>query len=347
MHSTRKIWLAFGLAFFLAACGKDNTPSTPLLHLTGSTMGTTYTIKVAQNDQLDRVRLEHEITSLLVRVVDQMSTYRANSELNGFNDAKVTTPLRVSPETAKVVTEALHIGLATQGALDITVAPLVNLWGFGPDQRPSQTPSAEQLAAARAKTGLNQLEVITSIHGSHLKKAIAELTLDLSSIAKGFAVDQVADYLEAHGSSDYMVEIGGEVRLRGVNGQGQPWRIAIEQPSDGTTRAAQVIAPGQMAIATSGDYRNYYELEGKRLSHTIDPRSGRPILHNMASVTVLQPSAMTADGLATAFMVMGPNAALSYADKHHIPVFILLKEGDGFVSKHSKTFAPYLAKDPA
>jgi thiamine biosynthesis lipoprotein len=186
MHSVVKTWLAFGLAFFLTGCGQETVQSKPEIHITGSTMGTYYSIKVADSAVQDAARLQAEVDVLLERVNDQMSTYRPDSELSRFNQHKSNTPVVVSRDTARVVTEAIHIGRESRGALDVTVGPLVNLWGFGPDARPTKVPSDELIAQTRQKTGLGNLHVITSADADTLQKDIPDLYVDLSAIAKGF-----------------------------------------------------------------------------------------------------------------------------------------------------------------
>ncbi|MEV3810939.1 FAD:protein FMN transferase [Aeromonas allosaccharophila] len=344
MHSVVKTWLAFGLAFFLTGCGQETVQSKPEIHITGSTMGTYYSIKVADGAISDPAKLQAEVDVLLERVNDQMSTYRPDSELSRFNQHRSATPIVVSRDTARVVTEAIHIGRESQGALDVTVGPLVNLWGFGPDKKPTKIPSDELITQTRQKTGLGNLHVVTSVDADTLQKDIPDLYVDLSAIAKGFGVDKVAEYLESLGARNYLVEIGGELRINGVNGKGHPWRVAIEKPTAGTGTVQEVIVPGDNGVATSGDYRNYYELDGQRFSHTIDPRSGKPIQHRLVSVTVIHPSCMTADGLATVFMVMGTEKSLAYANERGLAIFVITKTDNGFEEAYSEAFKPYLVK---
>lgn len=344
MHSVVKTWLAFWLAFFLTGCGQKTVQSKPEIHITGSTMGTYYSIKVADSTISDPAKLQAEVDVLLERVNDQMSTYRPDSELSRFNQHRSATPIVVSRDTARVVTEAIHIGRESHTALNITVGPLVNLWGFGPDKKPTKIPSDELITQTRQKTGLGNLHVITSVDADTLQKDIPDLYVDLSAIAKGFGVDKVAEYLESLGERNYLVEIGGELRINGVNGKGHPWRVAIEKPTSCTGTVQEVIVPGDNGVATSGDYRNYYELDGQRFSHTIDPRSGKPIQHRLVSVTVIQPSCMTADGLATVFMVMGTEKSLSYAKERGLAIFVITKTDNGFEEAYSDAFKPYLVK---
>lgn len=338
-----------GLAFLLVACKPADTPAASgqaELHLTGNTMGTYYSIKVVGTKKDQAQHLQGQIDQRLNVVNQQMSTYLADSELSRFNQSQSDGRFAVSVDTAEVVTAALQMGKQTQGALDVTVGPLVNLWGFGPDERPVEVPTQAQLTDALAVTGLEHLRVEIDAQGQYLYKAIPELYVDLSSIAKGFGVDVVSEYLNEQGITNHLVEIGGEVRLSGHNGHHKPWTIAVERPHNDDGRSnelvQQVIVAGNNSVATSGDYRNYYELDGQRLSHTIDPTTGHPITHNLASVTVIHASCMIADGLATALTVMGTEQALAYAEQHELAVYLLSKTEDGFKVDMSSAFKKYL-----
>ncbi|MBI6547586.1 FAD:protein FMN transferase [Xenorhabdus lircayensis] len=323
----------------LAACGGPEQQN-----LNGQTMGTYYSVKyVADSSAPTPENLQKEIDRLLEEVNDQMSTYRPNSELSRFNQSReVNKPFPVSAATAKVVKEAIRINKLTEGELDITVGPLVNLWGFGPEGRITKAPTDEELTTRRAWTGIDNL----SVEGNNLIKSIPELYVDLSSIAKGYGVDVVAEYLESRNIKNYMVDIGGEVRTLGNNGKGNPWRIAIEKPSDtGLAQSAQeIIEPGNMSVATSGDYRNYFEQNGVRYSHTINPKTGKPISHNLVSITVIAPTCMSADGFSTGLDVLGPEKGMEVAEKLNIPVFMIVKTKDGFEERYSTAFKPFLQK---
>ena len=308
-------FLLTGLAFVLSGC--EQKPA--LITLEGSTMGTYYVVKfLPDGKDFDEQKVQGEINRRLKTVNDQMSTYQDDSELSQFNQHQEDIPFKVSQDTFKVVQEAVRIHQLTEGALDVSIGPLVNLWGFGPEGRPDKVPTELEIASRKKMTGMQHL----TFEENQLSKAIPSLYIDLSAIAKGFGVDVIAHYLSELGLKNYLVEIGGELQLKGVNAKGQPWRIAIEKPSDSPTKQAQeIIAPQNMAIATSGDYRNYFEENGVRYSHTIDPKTAKPIHHRLVSVTVIDPSCMTADGLSTAFMVMGTESAYALAEKENPSVF--------------------------
>ncbi len=331
-----KTWLvALASLFLLAGCEKP----VEQVHLSGPTMGTTYNIKYVEKDGIPSPEdLHKEIDRLLEQVNDQMSTYRKNSELSRFNQYQGTEPFEVSPQTATVVREAIRLNKVTLGVLDVTVGPLVNLWGFGPEARPEVVPTDEELAKRMADVGIQHL----SVEGNSLKKDLPHLYVDLSTIAKGWGVDVVANYIQSLGIDNYMVEVGGEIRLKGVNGENVPWRIAVEKPTVDERSIQEIIQPGEYAIATSGDYRNYFERDGVRYSHIIDPHTGRPINNHVVSVTVLDKSCMTADGLATGLMVLGEEKGIEVAEKHNIPVFMIVKTKDGFQEYASSAFKPFL-----
>jgi thiamine biosynthesis lipoprotein len=333
-----KKWLvAFASLLVLAGCEKP----VEQIHLSGPTMGTTYNIKYIESEGIPSPEaLQKEVDRLLEEVNDQMSTYRKDSELSRFNQNQTSTPFEVSPQTATVVKEAIRLNGLTLGALDVTVGPLVNLWGFGPEARPEVVPTDEELAARKANTGIQHL----TVEGNLLTKDIPNLYVDLSTIAKGWGVDVVADYIQSQGIQNYMVEVGGEMRLKGVNREGVKWRIAIEKPSADERAVQEIIEPGDMAVATSGDYRIYFERDGVRYSHIINPQTGKPIRHKVVSVTVLDKSSMTADGLATGLMVLGEEQGMKIANENNIPVFMIVKTEDGFKEMASEAYKPFMNK---
>lgn len=339
MTSQKYIWLALiGLAFFVS-CSPVKEAPTPIL-LEGKTMGTSWSAKFyTDQDTIRKESFYKDINALLETVNDQMSTYRPQSELSRFNRHSSSEAFSVSSDTASVIQAAIDLGNKTNGALDVTLGPLINLWGFGPNGRVEQAPSDAEIAAANSFIGLDKIKVSENT----LTKSSAQLYVDLSAIAKGFGVDKMAEYLEQKGINAYLVDIGGEMRAKGQKPDGQAWKVAVEKPQAGLARSVhQVVMPGDNAIATSGDYRNYFEQDGVRYSHTIDPVTGKPINHKLASISVIAPTCMEADGLATALNVMGPEKALRFAEQHKIAIYLLIKTEDGFAAKHSTEFAQYL-----
>ena len=316
---------------FLAAC--ERAPQE--LHLQGRTMGTTYNVKFVPVGEVDASAVQVEIDQRLLEINKLMSTYDPESELSRFNQWQSTESFEVSRETADVVNEAIRLGSVSGGILDVTVGPLVNIWGFGPQAQPEKIPTDTEIAETRARIGLDKLNVSDNT----LSKTQPDLYVDLSTIAKGYGVDQVAEILIQKGLSQFLVEIGGEMRVAGKKANGQDWVIAIEKPVTQERAIQRLISIGDNAIATSGDYRNYYELDGVRYSHLINPSTGYPIQHNLVSVTVVHPSSMTADGLSTALIVMGADQAKQLVERENIAALFVTKEADEFIEYTSPAFS--------
>jgi thiamine biosynthesis lipoprotein len=331
------------ILLFVTACdrGQESHEVTPL---TGSVMGTWYLVKIIDlPEDLTLQGLDNQITHLLRDVDAKMSTYHNDSELSRFNASKTTEWFSVSDDMINVVDQALQISRAMDGAFDITVGPLVNLWGFGPVQHPDRVPTPEQIQAEMARVGYQRVHIRRSPPA--LRKDQEDIYLDLSALAKGYAVDKAADYLESLGITDYMVEIGGELRLKGHNEKGKPWRIAVERPSLGERDVFSVMQLQNNGVATSGDYRNFFEQDGQRYSHTIDPRNGRPIDHRLASVTVIADTSMYADAMATALLVAGPEEGARLARQHELAAYFIIKTADGFSANATGPFQQYLLRD--
>ena len=309
--------------------------------LTGFTMGTTYSVKLAEfPTDVDLDALHAEVDQRLQQINALMSTYAPDSELSRFNRHQEDSWFEVSLETATVVAAAQQISRESDGAFDVTVGPLVNLWNFGPEPQPGQIPTAAEIERERSRVGYQSLHVRTSPPA--LRKTRPDIYVDLSAIAKGYAVDAVAELLERRGVGAFMVEIGGEVRTRGKKRDGQPWRIGIEKPIGLTRSVQQVVQLAGESLATSGDYRNYFEMEGHRYSHGIDPRSGYPAEHELTSVSVITDNCMMADGWATALLVAGPEAALRLARQHSLDVLLILRTEEGFQEQMTDGFQRFL-----
>lgn len=309
------------------AC-RQEPPAKPALVQRGWVMGTSYVVKLTKLPEgVAAADVRQGIARVLSEVDRRMSTYLEDSEVSRFNRSRSTQWFPVSRELAAVVSAALEISEKTGGAYDITVGPLVNLWGFGPEGRRTEPPPQKEIERVRGWIGYQKLHV--RLDPPALKKDLPELFIDLSSIAKGYGVDRVAQFLESLGIEDYLIEVGGEVRVRGERPGGGPWRVAIEKPTP-KGGVAEVLPLRDMAIATSGDYRNYFEKDGRRYSHTIDPRTGAPIQHHLASVSVLHEKAMLADGWATALMVLGERDGMDLAERETLPVLFIVKTDEGF-----------------
>ena len=305
-------------------------------------MGTTFTVTVVSGGEAAAETLAGAfgegardggggLRSAVQRKLDgieaRMSHYRPDSELSRFNRARTTEPRPMSPETLGVVAEALAVSRASGGAFDVTVGPLVDAWGFGPGGRAPAAPDAATLAAFRARVGFELLEV--DLAASTLRKRRADVVVDLSAVAKGYAVDAVAALLAERGVGDYLVEIGGELRGGGANEQGAPWRVAIERPVPGAPAAQRIVSLTNAAVATSGDYRNFYDLDGARVSHTIDPRNGRPVGHRLRSVSVIAERCSLADARSTALLVLGPDDGYALAVEAGWAALFVVDDGNG------------------
>ena len=302
----------------------------PAVHVfEGPTMGTTFAVRVVADDLGDArvATLRTTIEQTLAGIDERMSTYRPESEVSRFNRAHTTDPFRVSADTLAVLRHALEISELTDGAFDVTVGPLVDAWGFGPAGEPSALPTERDIERLRRRVGFRQLRIEPAT--SSLRKLVPQLSCDLSALAKGYAVDRVAERLRAEGLGSYLVEVGGEVRAGGLSPRGDAWRVGIERPGPGPPAVQRLVRLRDRALATSGDYRNYYEVAGRRVSHTIDPRSGRPVDHGLASVSVVDPLCVRADAIATALGVLGPDAGYELAVAQGWAALLIVRRDDG------------------
>ena len=324
------------LAALSSSCSRpksDAVETQPLLQ--GATMGTTYTVRfLPELGSPSRQEMHRLIEEELKRVNQQMSTYIKDSEITRFNDSKSTDWFPVSMETAKLVDLSLQISVVSDGAFDVTVGPLVNLWGFGPVKRKNSIPTDTELEAASAHVGYKNLSV--RLDPPALKKSDPELKADLSAIAKGHGADRVGKVIETNGIKNYFVEIGGEILASGNRVDGQPWQVGIEAPLDFKRSIQTVIGLSGVALATSGDYRNFFESEGQRFSHTIDPNTGRPVTHQLASASVVADNCTLADAIATCMMVLGPEQGLQLAETKNWAV-ILMQRKNGQISSTCST----------
>ena len=327
------------LACLMTACGRTDGQARPdMTVFSGATMGTHYSIKVVAPPQsIDSQSIKRGIEEQLETVDRLMSTYREDSELSRLNRFDRAEWFPVSEETATVMALALETGELSGGALDVTIGPLVDLWHFGPDKGQADgIPSDAQIAEAVKRTGCGDLQV--RLCPPAVLKKRADIQVDLSAVAKGFAVDKTAEYLLQCGMENFLVDVGGEVRAAGHNQSGKPWRLAIEAPIV-TGRALQTTVPlANVAMATSGDYRNFFEENGTRYCHIIDPRSGRPVAHRLASVSVIDASCARADALATALLVLGPEDGYNLAVEHDLPALFIIREDNGFRQRPTLRF---------
>ena len=312
--------------------------------LSGLSMGTGYVVKLA-GTPLPAARLDAlqaDIDDALAGVDRSMSLYRADSELSQLNRHAAATPVALSAGLLDVLAAGQRVAALTDGAFDLSIAPLVQTWGFGPHAR-REVPAAESIRAGRAALGRSGLAVDTATRTA--TKDRPALQFDLSGIAKGHAVDRVAQALQARGVERYMIEVGGEVRTAGLNAAGQPWRIGIEEPDAMPRRARLVVPLVGRAMATSGDYRIYFEERGRRYGHIIDPATGTPA-SGLASVSVVADDCMHADALATGLFVLGLPRALALAESQGLAAHFIERRADGQLADHRSAAFAALAAAP-
>ena len=322
----------------LSACG--GKPDETILRLTGGSMGTTYNVQVPGSfADAEKQELQVLAQSALDEVENRMSTWIDDSELSRLNASTSTDWQPVSPALCEVLELAERVSEASGGAFDTTVGPLVDAWGFGAAPGERRVPDAATIDALRGVTGYTQLAV--DCGEERVRKAIAGLQVDLSAIAKGYGVDRVAESLAGAGIDSYLVEVGGEMQGRGVKPDGSRWRIGIETPNREIRAVYDAIVLRDTALATSGDYRNFFEADGVFYSHTIDPRTGRPTTHNTAGVTVLAATTAAADAWATALLVLGSNDGLELAERENIAALFLDRGEDGIEPVASTAFRAY------
>lgn len=331
--------IAFSCALLLVSCDSEQTGP----QISGQTMGTSYSVQWSDTSpSFSTSELTNQIEQRLVRINLLMSTYIPNSQLSEFNQSRETGWHAVDEELATLVTTALLISKQSEGAFDITVGPLVNLWGFGPSDTSFTFPTDTEINIAKRSIGYKQLEA--RLDPPALNKKIVDLYVDLSAIAKGYTVDEITQILDEKNIVNYMVEIGGEVKAKGIAPHGNPWRIGIETPNIQRGGIEQVVSLKDVGVATSGDYRNFIEHQGKRYSHTIDPRSGYPVSHNLGSVTVIHESTAIADAWATAFMVLGAEKSYQLSKENNLSGVLITRNGDNYTSTVFGEMQSYLAK---
>ena len=332
-----RILIIIFLMIGIGACQSNNYK---ILLINGLTMGTTYSIKIkTANAAVNKEKIRADIEKILLEINQKMSTYIVDSELSVINFSNSLDSNLISDDLFKVISHANTISKTTNGAFDITVGPLVNLWGFGPNKSENKIPSNEEIELIKKNIGYKKIYL--NKETTSIKKLHPDLYVDLSGIAKGFAVDKIALYLNSYNLENYLVEIGGELIAKGTNEDNEVWQIGIENPNN---NLAKIIGLKDIAMATSGDYRNYFEKNGVRYSHTINPNTGKPIKHKLASVTVLDKTAMNADALATAFMVLGPAKTIELANELKIGVYLIIKNDENFYEEYNEYFEPFISK---
>lgn len=335
-------WLVLALLLGLALWSGWQQQRQPVIHaLNGWTMGSTWSVRVVASPETDLLAVRSGLEAQLAELDRQLSNYRDDAELARLNRAPVGEWQPLSAHLAAVLRFGQQLHEQSGGAFDMTVKPLVNRWGFGAAEPRSTLPSAAEIAAARALAGSAQLAF--SADGRQVRRTAA-IAIDVDAIAPGYVADVLAAWLVAQGWPDHLVEVGGELRAGGQRPDGSAWRVGIERPQRDRGNVDQVIAVRAGGIATSGDYRDFVEIDGQRYSHTIDPVTGWPVTHALTSVTVIADTGLQADGYATALMVLGPDRGMAWANARRLPVFMIIRTANGErVERYNEAFAPYLA----
>lgn len=320
---------------FAAAGRLEGAPPVPAL--SGRAMGTTWSVKWIQPERpIESAIVARRVADRLEQLEQQFSTYRPDSELSRFNRASRTDWIPVSPALAAAAARAREISELTGGAFDVTVAPLLQLWGFGPYRGRDTWPAAAEITAARAGVGWRQLEA--RLDPPALRKTVPAVSADFSSLAKGFAVDQLSAQLSSLGLSNHLVQIGGDLKATGPGSSGQGWRVAIEQPIENASTVARVLTLSNQALSTSGDHRNIVTLGGRRAGHILDPRTGLPAASGLAAVSVIDASCATSSALATGLFVLGPEGGHALAVQKNLACLCLVREGATLVQRATPEF---------
>jgi FAD:protein FMN transferase len=318
-------WRALAVLATLTVWGCTR-PAEPLV-LSGPTMGTTYTVRwLAAPQSPPPFELRRQIEAELAHVDQQMSRYRSDSELSRFNHLRSSEWITASSDLAALVSEAKYLSAATAGAFDITIAPLIDAWGFGPQGAEQDIPDAAQIALLLQRRGPEMVEV--QLAPPALRKRRVDVELDLNAIAPGHAVDRICRLLDQVRVDNYLVDVGGEIRVRGHNAEGRPWRVAIDDPRHREQVPYRFIELTDAAVATSGGYRHFYERQGRRYSHLLDARTGYPADLSVAAVVVIAPTAAQADGWATALFALGRKDGFAIASERRLAALFIVPEGD-------------------
>lgn len=314
----------------LTACGSGDS----LESFGGPTMGSTYSIKYVRAPGGPSVaEVQPEVEAILAQVDRQMSTYRSDSDIERFNLLPGNSCQPMPVDVLHLVRYGEQLSLDSQGSYDLTVEPLLDLWGFGPQARVERVPTPEQITEVLQRVGHAHLH----IQGDQLCKD-APVEVDFNSIAAGYTVDLISARLQALGIHSFLAEATGELKAVGKKPDGSAWRVALEAPRDDQQVAQQILDLDGYGVSTSGDYRNYFEQGGQRYSHTFDALTGAPITHALASVTVINPSTLAADGLSTLLLILGPERGWTYAEDHKIAAFFVIRADKGFIIRSNSEF---------
>ena len=326
--------------FVLAGCATQPPARETLL--SGQTMGSAWTVKIAGHLPASNEELRAGVQARFDAVNLALSTYRADSALSHFNNDDSGQWIDIDAELGEVLSYALSLAEDSGGVYDVTVGPLVNLWGFGPDPATSRVPEAAEIENARMHVGWRKVEVETTKRRARKAPGVR---VDLSSLGKGRGVDRVAEYLDAQGITNYLIDLSGKLRARGVNIHAERWRVAVEPPEADATSSQPPFTPAivelvDQSVATAGDYRRFFEIDGKHYSHIIDPRTGWPVTHDTVSASAIASDCMQADAMATVLMAMSPDDAVALANRRRLAALLIARTNGELVARHTPAWAP-------
>lgn len=336
------LWLGAGL-LVLAGLIAWLQARPGVLALDGHTMGSTWSLRVVA-PRSNGQRLATEVQAFLDARELELSGYRPDGGLAQLNAAPPGAWVPVASSLRDVLAAGQRLAAETGGAFNMGIAPVVALWGFGSASPRADVPAQAEIDEALAKARAAAFEL--DVPGGRARR-VADAHIDIDALAPGYVADRLSDWLLARGLASHLVDIGGELRARGRRADGERWRVGIERPVMARGEVEAVIAVEDVAVATSGDYRDFFMVGDTRYSHILDPRSGRPAAHALASVTVIAPTAQDADGFATAIAVLGPEEGMALAGERGLAVYMLLRDGDGIVERYNDRFAPYLGGNTA
>lgn len=325
----------------LTACSQPD----PIQRISGPAQGSTFTVSFWTEQAVDKTSIETQLKEEIDRIDVLMSNYRPDSVIEGFNAQQSANPMEVGEELVQLVDIAKQVSAYSQGCYDLTVKPYFELWGFRGDKLTK--PSAEQIQALKQTIGLDK---VTSPDSKSLAKQHPGLRVDVSSIAQGYTVGQLAKILDKAGIDNYLVEVGGELVSKGKKPEAKAWRVAIEKPLPDSQKLQKIISVQQdepLSIMTSGTYRHFYDQDGVRYSHVLDARTGSPVSHGTVSTTILIPDPTWGDAWSTAFLCMGSEQGLKVADELNLPVLFIDQQGTDFIEKPSKALTEALASGKA
>lgn len=333
------VGLLVGIGWLVSHWAGGGSPATEVYSLSGPAQGSTYHVSYWHPTPVDQAALEQAITAELARIDLVMSNYRADSVIEQFNQTASTQAQDVGDELVALVEQARQISSASQGCYDLTIKPLFDLWGFKADK--FHRPTADELTYTLQSVGMAKLAKVDS---SHLQKQVPTLRFDVSSIAQGYTVDKLADILRQYGIHNFLVEVGGEMVVEGQKPADKPWRVAIDKPLPGEQKLQKIIEIHQtkpISVVTSGTYRHYFDEQGQRFSHVLNPKTGQPVQHHTVSTTVIMDNGTLGDGWSTAFLCLGSEAGLAIADQLAIPVLFIDQVGEQLIERPSKALTSH------